>query len=309
MKLKAKVWHYVKGDFEVVPESLGDWVRHVATVRKIINEWIDEHHEYISPLLSRTEDTSLRTVVVDLLQQFDGKLIELRRRAREKQDQDRRISDLLGERDSLRQEIHDLHQTLRIQADDNKQDMMKRESIHHRMLEEVTNQHAYEMNNQVQKHKHSEQNMIEQHERDQRSLTSQFDATITDKDKTYNAEVRRLKNALVSSSETEVPLLTDTMLKEQVEDLANLVTSLARPPFWSGTPDLTRLTHLLDLPDSVASSLTGKNRKLLLESAIWSILMERFFTTPLGMGSVGVVGNELVEMWCQLFPNNGMFLN
>lgn len=303
MGLKKKVLNLVQGEFEDGPKSLDDWIKHVASTRKLVNEWIDKH-EQISSFISHQE-TSLKSVIVDLLQQFDGKLNELNKRERVNQQLDNRVEDLLAERDDQRREIHNLQTSLRMQADENKQEMLKRESMHHRMLEDVTHQHSFELDHQLQKHKHAEQNMMEKHEHEQRNLINTYDSTLNDKEKNYSEEVRRLKNALVSSSETEVPLLTDTMLKEQVQDLGNMIKSLASSPFGSNTPDLARLVQLLGLPEQMALSMMGRNRRLLLESAIWSILMESFFTTPLGMNTVGSVGQDLMAHWCQLFPNSG----
>jgi hypothetical protein len=201
-------------------------------------------------------------------------------------------------KESLRQE-NEFRRMEQAQYHQNVEDLNKE---HRRKLEEQNGRfeaakelqqrsHAHKITNLTTSHSQKIGNLTTNHEKEIHNLTEDWNAQRVD----FNATISRLQIALLRPVDSFEPL-TDGKAGNRLEDLRNLVRTLARTSMEDVDPD-----RLGEAFGQVSFIQSGKKqgRKYILESVLWTILAEGFFAHPFSV--FGDHGDLLSTTWTRLF--------
>lgn len=124
-------------------------------------------------------------------------------------------------------------------------------------------------------------------------------STVVRKEKdNYGREVRKLVGQLLVNQDDNMGW-TDDKLKFRFQKLQNLVNTLVSPRNKEyRLPPESQVTPVLD-PTGFLTRTTKSKAHFLLQSTIWSILYEQFFSTPFGFGILGrgTARKKLLEVY------------
>jgi len=125
-----------------------------------------------------------------------------------------------------------------------------------------------------------------QHREELDNMKSKY-TTVTKKEKDiHGREVKKLVGQLLVNQDDNLGW-TDDKLKFKFQQLQNLINSLVSPhnKEYRIPPD-SQVDHILD-PTGFLAHATKSKAYFLLQSTIWTILYEQFFSIPFGFGVLG----------------------
>jgi DNA repair exonuclease SbcCD ATPase subunit len=237
---------------------------------------------------------------------------EMRHRTRELQEAHKTITEYGAKRDADVGEILKMMEDMGLEKDREKQEVQFK-------LDHIEGQLRYEMNQQLEAKERHWRTQLAQWEQDRGRLTHNLNVVSETKDKQHldeldklvthfddetkglRQEIEDLKGDLLSQTDDFRPA-TDQALKARYGELQRLIGAVSLPA--NLNLDQTKLQYL-DKHGFIRSHGTS-SIKFFLQSLLWDILFESFFSMPYGFGfcGIGQAQKELLDIhdgWRRLY--------
>ena len=134
----------------------------------------------------------------------------------------------------------------------------------------------------------------QRHDEEKRSLEAQYNADLHQQRVKLETDMTLLQQALLTTVDRFQPL-EDSVLQFRFKNLKNAVGRIARTRLEVDSEGLARAFD----QRSFIQMAEKKHHKFVLESTLWSILIQGFFSTPFRV--LGDNGNSFAVTWSQLF--------